>query len=336
MHNDIKLSEDFPRERSVWSRVAMTFVTAFILVAMVWYLYHNQAAWRSLGRAGTLDIVYLILIWLVAQSTAGYINYMIFLELGTKLTFIEWFGLPLYQAVCNYVVPLRGGAAVTAIYLKKRHGMAYSRFLSCFMTVHVLFMLTTGPVACLLLIVLVLTGGDWHGGLFGFFAVVTVAMWVCWLILPKLRFSGGRIGKILLNVSQGWQAVSGNSRLIFKLIILICVSIIAHAVRIYIAMRAVGLSSGILESGICGIILQYSVLVKVLPGNFGVQEGTLSLSLSILGYPAEMGMAAALLIRGVGLTTKISTGVVFACIFNHRLAKTNTNHLINKSNNSGE
>jgi len=45
-------------------------------------------------------------------------SYTIYKAMGKRLNFVEWFGLPLYQAMTNYIIPFRGGAAVTAIYLK--------------------------------------------------------------------------------------------------------------------------------------------------------------------------------------------------------------------------
>lgn len=318
MSDNNKIINDFPEKPIRWKRILVYSTSILILIIFGIILYNNQNILHALGRIHLRYIIYLMLIGIITQTAAGYSSYTIYKAMGKRLNFVEWFGLPLYQAMTNYIIPFRGGAAVTAIYLKNRYKLGYSKFISCFLAIYTLFILTTGPIMCLLFIILGFINNQWHKELLSLFTFLSLGMWALWLLLPKIKMRG-KVGRKVNNVIAGYLIIHNNPLLIYKLIFLTWIGTLLKGVHIYFAMEAVGLSFSILDAGICGIVLQYSVIFKILPGNFGIQEGTLSLFSVILGYPADLAMAAALFIRGIGLITKILPGLFFAYILNRRL-----------------
>jgi len=316
--NDVNANGSSKRSR--WGRIAAAAVTVLILAVLGVYLHRNQEAWRSLARARLSAIVALVLLWTLMSLIGGYMNCIMFRLFGVRLRFVEWFGLPVAQAMTSYVIPFRGGAAITAVYLKKQCGLAYSKFLACLLCVYALFLVSTGPVACLLLGAIALAGRRWHPGLFVFFLVFTAVSWVGWVLLPRIKWPGKRFGRIAASVHQGWLDLREDRRLTLKVVVLVWLLTGITGLRVYIAMRSLGVSYGILEACITGIVLRYSILFKIVPGNLGVHEGLVGIASKLFGYPPEMGVAAALLLRGVNVAMLFALGPIFAYVFTHRLA----------------
>ena len=306
---------------SPWARVLPIVVTVVVLAALGTYLFHRQDAWRSLSRTRASDLALLAGLWLVMQLAAGYTNYLMYRRLGRRLDFVEWYGLPVYQMMASYLIPLRGSAAVTAIYLKKRRRLTYSRFVVCLLAVQAFLVLTTGPAACVLLLGIGLARGQWHEELLWFFGGVATASWLGWLVLLRVRLPVGRLRRLIAGISEGWRLLHGDPWLIAKVLMLVWLRTALHGLRMFVAMRAVGVPCGPMEAGVYGIVTQYSTFFTIAPGNLGVQEAALTASSGLLGYSPELGMAGALLIRGVSLVMTFALGPVFGFVFARRLAR---------------
>ena len=307
--------------RTPWARLLPLAVTLLLVALVGTYLYYWQDAWRSLTRARPTDLACLVVLWGSICLATGYTNYLMYRALGQRVDFLEWYGLPIHQSMSSYFIPLRGAAAVTAVYMKKCRGLSYSRFVVCLLAVQAFFMLTTGPAACLLLVAIGVARGQWHEELLWFFGAVATVSWLAWLVLLRVRLPVGRLRRLIAGISEGWRLLHGDPGLIAKVLLLVWLRTALHGLRMFVAMRAVGVPCGPMEAGVYGIVTQYSTFFTLAPGNLGVQEAALTASSGLLGYSPELGMAGALLIRGVSLVMTFALGPVFGFVFARRLAR---------------
>lgn len=292
----------------LWRRVVRLALLALVIGGMALYVAHHQATWRAVGRVSLRNVALLVALWAAMYVGTSLTQYAVFRALAVALHPVECLALPVAQTLSNYLLPFRGGAAVAAVYLKKRHGLTYARFVACFLTIYAVFILTSGPVACLLLGFVALRGGAWHPRIFGLFLLLTVVCGAAWATVQHWPLPGGRLGRVAQRVTEGWCMLRSERGLIVKVMAITWARMVVNGLRIYVAFRSVGAPIGLAECCLAGIVLQYSIFFSLLPGNVGVQEGLIVLCATVLGCSSELGAAAALLLRGVGLVMVFALG----------------------------
>ena len=116
---------------------------AFVLIVGIYYLNNNREVFTILAQISWLCIVLTLLMRVFLIATNGAMLQLACNIFDVHLRFYEWFGLSVITTFANLFVPLSGGIIARAAYLKVRHGLTYTHFVSIFAATNVILLILT-------------------------------------------------------------------------------------------------------------------------------------------------------------------------------------------------
>jgi uncharacterized membrane protein YbhN (UPF0104 family) len=250
---------------------------------------------------------------LVFAVVNGSINYFFYRALGAFLGFSESIGLAAVNTLANQL-PFAGGLVAKGVYLKRRHQLAYTEFLSATTALYVCFVGISGAIGLAVLV-------GWAVGegiriplplAFGFGAMAA-SVAALWLPLDAIALPG-TVGKRLKQLAEGWSVLSRNVPLVGIMTGLQLTGTLLFALRLWIAFHA--LSQNV-TYGQCVLFSSATVLtrlVSIAPGGLGVREGIVAGLASLLDLEAGVSAVAVGLDRLVATSLIIVLGTVYSYI----------------------
>jgi len=254
------------------------------------------------------------------------INYTFYRGFGVFVTFNESIGLAAINTLANQL-PFAGGLVAKGVYLKQRHKLAYTYFLSSTAALFVLFVAVNGIVG-----VVVITYWAFVNNinvpiflLLGFLgmAATLVILWFPFdkgILLDKgvLR---GKWGKRLAQLMEGWQVLGQNQRLVQKLIVLQLLMVLIFAGRFWVAFHMLSQDVTIAQCILFAAASILTQLVSITPGALGIRELIVAGVASILGFDIGVSIVA------VGIDRLVATSViiVMGSIYTYVLSKNAVN-----------
>ncbi len=277
------------------SKVIRTLSTVLVLILFMIYFLLNTEQFKPV-----LDVS----IYLLALAAAGYIGGV--LANGLFIKFIlepfnkfiavkEAFYVSVISSIGNYFAPAGTGFLIRAVYLRKKHGLAYSEFISTLSGNYVLVFLVSSFVGLISLLTLRQYYGIQWLALFILFGLLFIATLLIVLFRPKLREAGGRIYRVI----NGWNKIASNRGLILKLLGLTCINLLLTVAIYWAIVQSIGLSISSPALLLFSVLGTFSVFVNITPANLGIKEAIYIFSASILGFTAGEMILIALLDRGV-------------------------------------
>lgn len=290
--------------RRLWRALAPALFFGVALMLFGWYIVANWARLGELLHFSLALIAWLPLLTLVFLGSNGLINYLFYRGMAVKLTFNEGIGLAAINTLANQL-PFAGGLAAKGVYLKQKHQLSYTRFLSATLALYVCFVSANG------LIGLGATVYKWLGGRaddlpailtlgFGIMSGATLIFLIQPQRLP-LPAAWQRRGRQLLD---GWHTLSQNPRLLASLLLVQAGMTLVFAGRFWLAFRALSQQVSLVDCLLFSAATILSRLVSFAPGGLGVREGIVG------GMAAVMGLDAGIAVVAVGIDRLVSTLVV--------------------------
>ncbi|MCP5095252.1 MAG: hypothetical protein GY943_06850, partial [Chloroflexi bacterium] len=109
----------------------VTFLVLLVVLSGIgFYLNRNRELFALLTHISWPLLLSMVLLRLLFVALNGYYLKLFARVFGVQLRIREWFGLAFITTMGNYLTPLSGGMVARATYLKVRHSMPYSQFLS--------------------------------------------------------------------------------------------------------------------------------------------------------------------------------------------------------------
>ena len=314
--------------RSAWLRLRQAnripfLVSLVTLLAIIMYLVANRENFELIRRISLIDLVILLCIRLAFLVENGIGLDLLARKFGVKLSLMEWFGLAMVTAMGNYLTPFYGGMVSRAVYLKQKHTLPYSSFLSVLTASYLISFTLIGFLGMTGILLVGWETQTFYWNLFAFFCIVsTSTLFLMFGPRVKIRI-GGRIGKAITNALDGWDLIRRDFVLIAKLSGLGLVNLLTIALGTYVSYHALGsqVSFGVVV--LIAMMATFSLFVGITPGNLGIQEAIISFSSAYLGAGFNVGILASLLLRVATLLIVFSLGPVFSYILAHKAAVSN-------------
>jgi uncharacterized membrane protein YbhN (UPF0104 family) len=301
--------------REYWSIVVLVLVIA----AIVWYLYsqpHLLAVFRSVSL---LAIIYLVGMQMLFLATNGLFLREFASKFEVALTAKEWFGLSVVTTMGNYITPFSGGMIARAVYLKRRYEFPYTQFATLLASNYLVNFWVIGVIGVLTF----LTFGRavWsYWQLFVLFAAVVISI-SAFILFPAVRLPGeNRMAKTLNTSLVGWELVKNDRVLLAKLVAYTLVNVFLNALGFWVAYGALGSPVPFRSALLIGMLTSFSLLIRITPGNLGIQEAVVSLSSGLLGIGTGQGLLVSLLIRVATMIPTFTLGPVFSFLLTRKLA----------------
>ena len=296
-----------PRKKHISVLIALLLLIGFGV-----YVGFHQDEFAPLLSVSVNHLGVLLVLTLFATGVLGLSTKYLVAVFGINLKFKEWFGLTVITTMSNYFVPLRGGSSVKAVYLKKKYGLSYAKFLSTIMGIFILTFWVASAVGSGLSIIFYYLQYTFALKIFLFFLVTNGAMSLLLFISPAIADKKNRLLRILKRVLDGWIKIKSNKRLLTKLAFLSLAGYILKALQLFFAYRSLSLEVDFLAVFLLSVLLVFSIFINITPANLGIQEGLLSLFSSLLGIGFNEGLLAALLFRTITMAVAFCLGPIFS------------------------
>ena len=292
-------------------------ITIAVLGFFVYYFINNKEDLLKVLSVPILPLVGIMISYSIVFYLNGVFIKVILKTFKKKISLIESFYVSVISSLGNYFLPMRGGAVIRSVYLKKNFEFPYEYFVSTLYGYYIIVFLVNAFVGLISLVVISMKYGITSIPLYLFFGGLFVAMLVLSFVkFPVKKIKGSKnkvIDKVLSvikNILEGWNMIVENKRLLISLIVITLVALVAGIALFYFEFRALSIDASIMNVILYNCLSGVSLLVSITPGSLGIREGIFSITSDILGISNEQIMQLALLDRGVSVIVLVVLFVV--------------------------
>lgn len=300
------------RRSAQWERNPVTKIFSWILLFLClgYMIYLFSRNWSDIGIIANLDMrmVILLLVFQAIYLVLHALRYWIILQFfgGLQVGFPAWFRIYVLGRVLNLVMP-QSGNVVRGIYLKRRHGVSYTRYVGSYFAFAWIGSLLGAGLALLVVSAFEpeLRIADWRAtpmmaaiivGLFLGPWVLEV-LWRKWPIMSRrMPEVGGKIHEILTVSVQLF--CDANTMAKFGGVSILMFGTAGSV--FYLCFGAYGIDLELEEVAIFLVLLQLTSYINLTPANLGVQELAFGFISDGLGIGMSEGVLVSLLVRVTG------------------------------------
>lgn len=285
--------------------ILLTLFTLGLVFAFFYYLYVNADEYFQLIHISPLAVLFLLILSIIFPTINGQINALLFRGVGVQqFPYRDSFHLAAVSSLANQL-PISGGIASKAFYLKYKYNLSYTKFASATLALFICFVAVNGVIGTTILLYwIIIQKIDVSLLLLGGFVVMSAFLLLLWMPIDRINVPGS-IYKWLHKAIEGWLLISENSLLIIKLVGLQTCLMILLAIRYWIAFRM--LSQNV-TLGVVVLFATASVMTQLAsfaPGGLGAREAIVGAVASALGFDFGVSIVA------VGFDRLVSTVVIF-------------------------
>lgn len=288
------------------------FLALLLLGVVTYFVFRNTDVLGLIRRLDAIGIILNLAIGIAFFSTNGIIMRLAYKHhYNCTLTTSDVFLLPITMHLFTYILPIKGGLIYQTFFVKAKYGLDLSKGFSVGVLVFAASLLITcfigGALSFLvhdaLVLQLVL--------LFMFSTLVFILFAGRFVKEPDPSKSGiinsviAFIGNVLIQFREQLK----DKKLLFKLIFVTLVSTIVHAAWFYHCAYALGYDPEPIGILLATLVLRIVTLVRILPGNLGIQEVMIGSVFLAAGLGLQEGLTTALLVRLVSVVLAGTLGI---------------------------
>lgn len=303
--------------KEIWKSLQVV-ITIGVLGYFVYYFFNHKSDLQIVFQT---PMKYLLVICLFT-SISFFIN-GIFIKITLRsfkkeITLLESFYVSVVSSLGNYVLPLRGGTVMRSVYLKKRFDFPYTHFISTLYGYYIILFLVNSFMGLLSLLVITFKYGVSSLSLYLFFGLLFIGMLVLTFIkIPTRKTKESkfelldRVLKIIRKVSESWNMIVDDKRLLLGLIGISVAFFITTGFLYYFEFRSLDIEVCLRNIILYNCLSGVSLLVSITPGSLGIREGIFVLTSTVLGIHKGEIMKLALIDRTVTILTLMILFFVF-------------------------
>ena len=226
---------------------------------------------------------------------------------GIDLDFSEHFSISVLTSFGNLFLPMKGGAGIRAVYLKTRHGLDYSYFLSGLGANYLIVFSVCSVAALACLALLYFSAGTFNlAATLVFLSVAALSLWA--IAFPAPWFSWlptGWLRERAELVMSGWRIIRKDKKAVTRLYGLGALNLLTGFVAAWLEFSAFGMKDGhgngigFVQAAIFFSIGSMSVIISVTPSALGIRETLLMFCSRFLGITPAQALAVSLLDRSI-------------------------------------
>ena len=300
-------------------------VLAALVGAAAWYAWEHPRLLAALGDVSPLALGVLLALMLLGRLCQGIQFRALCSVFDLELTFWEWFGLTVCKSMYGFLMPGRPGTALQAVYLKKKHGFAFTKFGSLFAATNVLNAVTAGVVGLAACGAEFLRGGPMPASVVlaaGFFLACSVGGALVFVLatgsVKFLPFE--RLRRLGLRVQEGVDLFLAHPGVLGWVAGLVAVRYLLAGLALFVAGRSVGLELNLMQGILMASLGSFGLFLPLTPGGIGISEGIISGVAELLGLSPELAMLGALVKRAAGVLTVFVIGPMAQHILTGKLS----------------
>jgi len=297
-------------------KYAKLFIYIFTIIAIIFFLYIKRDNLIYLTQCNKLNVFLLFIVALIPISINALLFYNNISIFNISLPFKKWYGLSVSYTMYNYILPVRGGIALRAMYLKQNNCFPYSQYISFTAGTYILNLFIAAFIASFLSFIFVLKG-YLNKLIFFYISICLLILSVIFIILlyklnPEKISNKNRIFTFIKKATLGIEKFKYKPKKIRNLIIIHIGFILASSLRLFIAYHILGINVSYSKLVLINSLVAFSMIFSITPGNIGIKEGILGISASLLEIPLNQALLGAVLDRIVVIIEVFILGVVFS------------------------
>ncbi|MGD2072946.1 MAG: lysylphosphatidylglycerol synthase transmembrane domain-containing protein [Candidatus Thorarchaeota archaeon] len=287
-----------------------SLIVILAILIFGYFIYRNYERLNQILNISWGVILTIIIFVLLTAMQNGLVNYLLYRSLDAPVSVLSGFGLATINTLANQL-PFAGGLIAKGIYLKKKHRLPYTKYLSATGALYICFIATNGFMG--LLGIGYLVGVNHYRFpmiLCAGFVIMVCSLIFLWVPLEtKFLPEGWR--KIFERVKQGWYVLKENRALLYRLIAIQIFAIFTMSVRFWLALNAFSQNVTLPECVLFASATILTQLVSLAPGGLGIREGIVAGIASILGFAPGISALAVGLDRLIATITIAVLGTIF-------------------------
>jgi len=272
----------------------ITLVFYFLmLAALVYMLSTQEKLLDGLKGVSALWLLAVLVFKVLVQIANGYrLNVLLFFE-NIRLPIVIWLPLSCIGTLQNAVLPGNTAVASKAVYLKHKFSLGYKKYLLLTLAGSVIFVFVNTVVLATLNNYLV---NELRLLLYVLMAVSVLIL--VFMILVRLynnsrenkyvRYFDG-ISLLIFNIE--------NISIVFNAVVSEVVLIVFRSLALWACFAAVGFQGDMIVMIVISVIVSFSGIINLTPGNMGVTESVIIGIALIFNIPLEFAITASILSR---------------------------------------
>lgn len=309
------MTESSVRRRPDGKKIISSVLFLLFFGLLAWYVYTHWNEMKVLLTLSPQTLAALLALGLASCVVNCLYHLAMLRTYPIRLTLTDWMGVVCVSNAMAYVLPMRADLVFSAAYYKRVRGLAYTKSVAMVagnMVFGVAFSLLQIFIS---LLCMGLIDRAWPPTLWALLAAGTACMavflWLSQRSESKLREKLVKY-QLVSDVITGFNALLRNRGLLWRLLLCMLASNIAHLLTNMVCFQAIGMPVTVYEALFYSSIGWLASVVAIVPGNIGLKESVMGVSTVVLGALFSQGVAASLLDRVTIMIVYIVMGLVFA------------------------
>ena len=287
-------------------------ILALILFLFVNYISKNINDFKQVALINPLWLIPLVAIYLVNYFFLGMQTKNLIEPLGVKLKKIEAFMLAIITGFYNIITPAHGGMAIRAVYLKKKYQFTYTNFLSSLAGMYVITFAIASLIGLISTYFIFLRTQIYSLPITLIFAGLFLPLLTIIIVSPKFKETKSKNINRFIRVINGWNIIRKNKKVVLTCVLVTTTAIFLNSMIQIISFTAVGVTITIYQALFLAAIANIAILIRLTPGNLGVQEAVSVFSAAVLGIGTNEALVAAIILRIVQMISLFTLGPIFS------------------------
>jgi len=255
-------------------------------------------------------VTILLTLFMTIQLVNGYKVFIIVRFFGVSMKTVDWVALPYLTSYLN-LLPVNAGSGATAVFLKKKYDLPYTKFVSISGTLLLMWLFSLSTSAFVIMALIRITSGGMNN--FAFMVFLGISFMIVGLYFVPLRSVWGktRVASWIRSTLAGFEALRRERGLMVNLLISSYIQLGLLGLIIYFTFISLGLMVNYLDGLLLGIITSVSKYNFLFPGQLGIREIIIASATKIIQGSFEDGVIVAITDRVISGVATIVLGNIF-------------------------
>ncbi|MBL4586668.1 MAG: flippase-like domain-containing protein [Flavobacteriales bacterium] len=296
------------------TRNILLFLAATLLfLAVVWFTFKEVDVVDIWSRLTVTNLLLNISFGLAFFLSFGFIMQVGFRQqYQLRINRIDVLTLPIMMHLFTYIMPIKGGMLFQTFFSRYKYKLDLTKGFSLGIMVFLISLLTTVFFGCALAFWLDLQSNALLLTLASMgFGLISLPVLLRFLPKEKKHADGlfNRLIGFLINVRSQLSEQIKNRPLLLGLLLTTLLSVLIQSVWFYQTAKMLGISTELAPVILIVLVLRILLLIRLLPGNLGIQELIIGIVFNAAGFSMEEGLIIALTTRAVSVLLAAMIGL---------------------------
>lgn len=300
-------------------RYWQTYVAiGLFIVAVGWSAF--QWDLTAFGRLGVGGLVASTAVGLLTMATQGLVlRYVLHKGNGTHISWADTLSLPFAMHLWTFIIPIKGGFMYSSFMVSRKYETPFSNGYSSGLAMFIGSLFVNGLFG-LILYNLTPTQSRVFPLFFGLFLSVPLSVAIVSRMVVDLQYTGSsQVVSFLLRVAADLAALTRAPKALTVVTVLSTFNMLLHCLWFWAGAEALGIEVSAVNIGVVTLVLRVLFLIRLLPGNLGIQEVLTAGAFAAAGVSWADGMAMALLLRMEAVLLTMAIGIPAMMLNAHHL-----------------